>query len=93
MGRGPRPPVWLAVLVSARRAAALINSPGLTFGVLSNWGGQGTSPYTTPGQVAAAAALEAVAAATKAAFVVSAGGNFLPQGLPGARQDWDHPRG
>lgn len=84
MPGAPRLPAWLAGLALARGTQALINSPGLTFGVLSNWGGQGTVPYTTPGQVAAAAALEAVAAATKAAFVVSAGGNFLPQGLPGA---------
>ena len=54
----------------------------LTFGVLSNWGGTDAPPYTTPGQVAAAAGLEAVAAATDMSFVLSAGGNFLPAGLP-----------
>ena len=58
--------------------------PPLNFGVLANWGGTNTPPYTTPGQLAAAAALEAVATKTGMSFVVSAGGNFLPDGLPGA---------
>jgi hypothetical protein len=82
-----------AALLPALRGTGLVGAgasllspelPPLNFGVLANWGGTNTPPYTTPGQLAAAAALEAVATKTGMSFVVSAGGNFLPDGLPGA---------
>jgi hypothetical protein len=69
---------------AAAAAVTLGTTAGVTFGALANWGGTGVPPYTTPGQVAAAASLEAVAAVTDMQFLLSAGGNFLPQGLPGA---------
>ena len=65
-------------------AVALPVASGNTFGVLGNWGGISTAPFNTPGQVAAAAGLETVAAATDMLFLVSTGGNFLPNGLPRA---------
>jgi len=52
----------------------------ILFAALSDWGGQSTAPWTTPGQLEAAASLSRLA--TKPGFVVSAGGNFLSEGLP-----------
>jgi hypothetical protein len=54
------------------------------YAVLSDWGGSGVAPFTTPGQVAASKALNAVCASQSCKAVLSAGGNFLPVGLPGA---------
>jgi hypothetical protein len=54
------------------------------YAVLSDWGGSGVAPFTTPGQVAASKALNAVCASQSCKAVLSAGGNFLPGGLPGA---------
>ena len=65
-----------------RRPPCAQISGNLVFGMLTDGGGTDEPPYTTPEQLAAAAALETVAAAHSMAFVVSAGGNFLPSGLP-----------
>ena len=75
---------WGVLALCPSAAVASPVAPGNTFGVLGNWGGTDTAPYSTPGQVAAAAGLEAVAAATNMLFLVSTGGNFLPTGLPRA---------
>jgi hypothetical protein len=56
----------------------------LAFFALSDWGGQTSAPYTTPGQLAAAASLGRLADQVRPKLVLSAGGNFLDQGLPGA---------
>ena len=50
-------------------AAVTTTVPTLTFGVLSDWGGTDQPPYTTPGQVAAAGALEEVAGARLQYFI------------------------
>ena len=55
----------------------------LTFFATSDWGGQGTAPYTTPLQLAMAEAMGHVGSSFHPKFVLSAGGNFLPAGLPG----------
>ena len=52
------------------------------FAVLSDWGGSSTAPYTTVGQVAAGAAMNYVCAQVTCKAVLTAGGNFLPAGLP-----------
>jgi hypothetical protein len=57
----------------------------LVFAALSDWGGQTNLPFTTSGQLSAAASLAKVAATARPRLVVSAGGNFLDEGLPGAR--------
>jgi hypothetical protein len=53
--------------------------------VVGDWGGQSADPYTTPGQLAAAAAMATVATASESTFVLSAGGNFYGDGIQGAR--------
>ena len=57
----------------------------LTFFATADWGGQEAAPYVTPLQVAMAEAMGRVSASFHPKFVLSAGGNFLPAGLPGAR--------
>jgi len=59
----------------------------LLFAALGDWGGQSAFPFVTAGQTAGAASLAAVAAAQHLDFVVSAGGNFLSAGLPGAHTE------
>ena len=76
--------VLLALLpgsLGSLRAPAPAPQKLLTFGLISDWGGTDVYPYTTPGQLTAADALEAVAQDMGFEFVVSAGGNFLPAGL------------
>jgi hypothetical protein len=74
----------VAAALARARAVGLGVVQNLVFAALSDWGGQAESPFTTPGQLASAAALGRVADTERPKFVVSAGGNFLPQGLPGA---------
>jgi hypothetical protein len=84
----PRWALALAVLAQAAEARlGLTPAPApqpLVFFALADWGGQSAAPYTTPGQLAAAASLGRLADELKPRLVLSAGGNFLPQGLPGA---------
>jgi hypothetical protein len=56
----------------------------LTFFAVSDWGGQEVAPYTTPLQVQMAETMGRVSASFHPKFVLSAGGNFLPAGMPGA---------
>ena len=74
----------VAATLARARAVGLGVVQNLVFAALSDWGGQAQEPFTTPGQLAAAAALGRVAAEQRPKLVLSAGGNFLPQGLPGA---------
>lgn len=68
---------------AAARAAASATGP-TAFAAISDWGGTGRPPYTTPAQVAVAAALDTVVSKNNIEFVLSAGNNFMPAGLPGA---------
>jgi hypothetical protein len=79
-------PALLAALLAAacRSGAAGSNGPTV-FAALSDWGGTGAPPYTTPSQVAVAEAMSVVGGDNPFSFVLSAGNNFLPAGLPGAR--------
>lgn len=80
----------LALAACARAAAGFFGRGGgsaverTTFAVVSDWGGVGTPPYTTPSQLAVAGAMETVGSATDFSFVLSAGNNFRPVGLQGA---------
>ena len=66
----------------------------LTFFAVSDWGGQEVAPYTTPLQVAMAETMGRVSASFHPKFILSAGGNFLPAGMPGAsRRRPAHARG
>ena len=87
MGRTSHVRLLCAMLAaSAQRASCSgFNVVGnLAFFALSDWGGQSSAPYTTPGQLAAAASLGRLADEVRPKLVLSAGGNFLDQGLPGA---------
>jgi phytoene dehydrogenase-like protein len=59
------------------------NAP-TAFAAISDWGGVGAEPYSTAAQKAVANALANVSAANGVQFVLSAGNNFLPSGLPRA---------
>jgi len=84
----------LALAACARAAAGFFGRGGgsaverTTFAVVSDWGGIGTAPYTTPSQLAVASAMETVGSATDFSFVLSAGNNFRPVGLQGAPRSW-----
>jgi len=54
-----------------------------SFLVTGEWGGQSTAPFTTPGQLSAAAALATVATSSASTFIVSPGGNFYGDGIQG----------
>ena len=73
-----------ALGVSGQTTSAGMAGETLAFFATSDWGGQAAAPYTTPLQLAMAEAMGHVSASFHPHFVVSAGGNFLPGGLPGA---------
>ncbi len=85
----------VALCLAPRHAAGLAAPPPiltagaeaaetLTFFATADWGGQEVAPYTTPLQLEMANAMGRVSASLHPKFVVSAGGNFLPAGMPGA---------
>jgi hypothetical protein len=55
----------------------------LSFFAVSDWGGQAAAPYTTPLELDMASTMGHIGASFHPRFVLSAGGNFLPGGLPG----------
>jgi tartrate-resistant acid phosphatase type 5 len=61
----------------------------LVFFATADWGGQAVTPFTTPGQLAAASAMGTVAAAAGShpSFVLAAGDNFYMTGLPAPLPD------
>ena len=72
-------------LAACAAAGAAASATGPTaFAAISDWGGTSKPPYTTPAQVAVAGALDTVVAKNNIEFVLSAGNNFMPNGLPGA---------
>ena len=81
-GPGPyrcRAALALASLVLAAAAPAGGPAPlPLVFFATADWGGEQLAPYTTPGQLAAAAAMGTVSAdaGSHPAFVLAAGDNF-----------------
>ena len=84
------PAALRALLVAGGAACAAASATGPTaFAAISDWGGTNVAPYTTPAQVAVAAALDTVVAKNNVEFVLSAGNNVIPNGLPGA---WPRPR-
>ena len=74
----------LSLLTSTASGSGLDVVQSLPFFALSDWGGQSTAPFTTPGQLSAAAALNRLSNSVRPKLVLSAGGNFLSTGLPGA---------
>ena len=70
------------LLVAANASSASDPNSPTVFAALSDWGGTGVAPFTKPAQLAVASALANVSEANDVQFVLSAGNNFLPAGLP-----------
>ena len=68
---------------TAAPQVAQLESEVVSFMVIGDWGGSPVAPYTTAGQLQAAAGLAKIAASTASTFIVSPGGNFYG-GLDGA---------
>eukprot|EP00047_Mylnosiga_fluctuans_P024351 m.159210 g.159210 ORF g.159210 m.159210 type:complete len:332 (+) comp9837_c0_seq1:19-1014(+) len=64
---------------------ALVVCAGATFNFLAvgDWGGTETSPYTTPGEIAAAVGMALQSTALNASFVLGLGDNFYHTGIQG----------
>lgn len=77
--------VYAKIQFGSEKTSELANEVA-SFMVIGDWGGSPSAPYTTPGQLAAAASMAKVAVEQLATFVVSPGGNFYG-GLQGARLD------
>jgi len=60
---------------------AKIASASLDFVVIGDWGGQGSSPYTTTGQKAAAVAMNTIAGKINSQFTLALGDNFYSSGI------------
>jgi tartrate-resistant acid phosphatase type 5 len=65
--------VFLATLALAR-------GDGLNFLIVGDWGGQDTTPYSRPGEIAAAAGMASVSTQIGASFVLGLGDNFYYTG-------------
>ena len=58
-----------------------IPPPSLSFLVLGDWGGQPSSPYTTPAEVKLAKTMGEIATDLDAAFTLALGDNFYDRGV------------
>jgi hypothetical protein len=74
-----------AGLLKAESASVAPPQP-LVFFATADWGGEQAAPFTTPGQLAVAAAMGTLAAeaGSHPSFMLAAGDNFYMDGLPGA---------
>ena len=68
--------VLLAVLVGQSSWAM---EPNLTLFAIGDWGGHGTPPFTTPGEVSVAAGMGRAAERTEPNGVLALGDNFYPR--------------
>ena len=70
---------WSLAVVLAT-ALALAQGETLNFLVVGDWGGQDTTPYSRPGEIAAAEGMAAVSGSLGAKFVLGLGDNFYYDG-------------
>eukprot|EP00992_Anisonema_acinus_P014371 TRINITY_DN9242_c0_g1_i1.p1 TRINITY_DN9242_c0_g1~~TRINITY_DN9242_c0_g1_i1.p1 ORF type:complete len:350 (+),score=100.54 TRINITY_DN9242_c0_g1_i1:57-1052(+) len=71
----------LHLLLPLLAASALASPDALTFLAVGDWGGTDHSPYTEPGEVAAAKGMGQVAKDHNSKFVVALGDNFYFHGI------------
>lgn len=71
----------VALLLAA--LPALLHGQMLNFLVVGDWGGQEISPYTSPGEIAAAAGMASVSTALNAKFILGLGDNMYHSGIQG----------
>lgn len=71
---------FIIVLSFLRLTSASYNS--INFLGIGDWGGQGSSPYTTSSQLATAKGMGIVASQINSTFVVALGDNFYNSGIP-----------
>lgn len=76
----------LAVVLALCAAAAQADD-ALNFLVMGDWGGSGSAPYTTSGEIATAAGMGKVAASSGAKFALALGDNFYSSGIHGDEHD------
>lgn len=73
---------FLTVVATVKAA-----TEGINFLAIGDWGGSGSSPYTTTAQVAAAAGMDVIAKSIGSEFVVALGDNFYSNGIPTDEND------
>lgn len=73
--------VFLLVLVSGLPCWCRVRDGELNFVVLGDWGGQPTTPYTTPTEREVAAQMGKTAAAVGSKFTLALGDNFYDTGV------------
>ena len=73
--------VFLLVLVSGLPCWCRVRDGELNFVVLGDWGGQPTTPYTTPTEQEVAAQMGKTAAAVGSKFTLALGDNFYDTGV------------
>lgn len=74
--------LWPAIFAAAA-AAATATPPAFSALIMADWGGHGTAPYTTPGELVTATGMAALVNAWEGrpAFVLALGDNFYADGL------------
>ena len=70
-----------SLFLAASCACALGDSNNLNFLVMGDWGGSGSSPFTTGGEIATAKGMGLVGAATNSKFALALGDNFYSSGI------------
>jgi tartrate-resistant acid phosphatase type 5 len=73
----------------ATLAVSAVGGDELHFLVMGDWGGKESSPYTTPGEVSTAKAMDSAAADLDANFSLVLGDNFYSHGI---KSDWTDSR-
>ena len=78
---------FLVVALASSCAAVAQADDALNFLVMGDWGGSGSSPFTTAGEIATAAGMGKVAAASGSKFALALGDNFYSSGIHGDEHD------
>jgi hypothetical protein len=68
-------------LFLAASCACALGDNNLNFLVMGDWGGSGSSPFTTGGEIATAKGMGLVGAATNSKFALALGDNFYSSGI------------
>eukprot|EP00051_Salpingoeca_urceolata_P033091 m.18904 g.18904 ORF g.18904 m.18904 type:complete len:324 (+) comp5814_c0_seq1:76-1047(+) len=70
-----------ALVFAALVATTAASDASLNFLVIGDWGGSGTYPYTTAGELATSKAMNEIAPKVNSSFILALGDNFYSEGV------------
>jgi hypothetical protein len=73
--------VSLCAVATATISSSSSATTGIHFLAVGDWGGSGSTPFTTPAQIASASGMDLIAKNINSQFVVALGDNFYDSGI------------